>query len=240
MDAVSMLTPLAAANRYSLTLAESWRAQAAEAIRRRGLLRIAGEQGSDFDDGVRKLPHGTHKSGNELGIELRIGAAFEFAERFLGGPALFVAAVAGDRVVGVGNRNDAGAEGDAFAGQSIGITGTVKEFVMVQDHMPDASHRYERFKQLPAVRHMGFHRLPLFRVQRPALVQNAFRDADFSDVVKNRAKTYFLHFGIRQAQRFGKQRRIGGNLLRVTLGVLILGVDGIRERRDRVENGLWQ
>src|SRR6516165_3260754 len=120
-----------------------------------GFLRIAGEQGGGFDDGVGKLPHGAHKSGNELGIELRIGAAFKFAERFLGGPTLFVAAVAGDRVVGVRNRNDAGAEWNASAGQSVGITGTVKEFVMMQDHMPDASHRYERFKQLSAVRHMG-------------------------------------------------------------------------------------
>jgi len=51
---------------------------------------------------------------------LRAGAALEFGESFFGGAAFLVAAVAGDGVVGVGDGDDARANGDVFAGEALG------------------------------------------------------------------------------------------------------------------------
>src|SRR5215469_5037056 len=137
--------------------------KAAESGCPKGFSGIAREQRSDLDDGGRELPHSTQEGGYEPGVELRVGAAFEFAERFVGGPALLVAAVARDGVVGVRNGNDARAQRNGFAAQGVGITGTVEEFVMVYNHLPDAGHRSKRFEQLSAIRHMGLHGLPLVR-----------------------------------------------------------------------------
>ena len=72
---------------------------------------------------------------------------------------------------------------------------------------------------------MLLHGLPLFRIERTALVQDSFRHADFADVVSNARKTDLVDFGLRQAERFGKQRRIGGDLQRVPLREMILRVD---------------
>jgi len=91
----------------------------------------AGEEGGDFDDGVGELAHGADEGLNELGIELGAGAALEFGQGLLGGAAFFVATVAGDGVVGIGDSDDARAKGNAFAGQGFGIAGAVEKFVVV-------------------------------------------------------------------------------------------------------------
>src|SRR5215469_1197646 len=132
MDALSIAASFALGKPITrLHFSRNGPLKAAESGCQKGFSGIAREQRSDLDDGVGELPHGTHEGGNEPGVELRVGAAFEFAERFVGAPALLVAAVARDGVVGVRNGNDARAERNGFAGQGVGIAGTVKEFVMV-------------------------------------------------------------------------------------------------------------
>ncbi len=54
------------------------------------------------------------------------------------------------------------------------------------------------------------------------------------------AQANLFDFRIIHSHRFGDQRRIGGDFLRVALCVVILGVDGKRQRRDRVQHGLRQ
>ena len=51
--------------------------------------------------------------------------------------AFLVGAVAGDGVVGVGNRDDARAQRNLFAGQGVRVAGTIEIFVMVQNHFAD-------------------------------------------------------------------------------------------------------
>jgi hypothetical protein len=74
---------------------------------------------------------------------------------------------------------------------------------------------------------VGFHGFPLFGIECATLVQNGFGDADFADVVKNCAEADFFDFCFGHAHGFGDERCVGGNFLRVALGVVIFGVDRV-------------
>src|SRR5258708_10374286 len=74
----------------------------------------AGEEGGDFDDGVGELAHGADEGLDEMWVELGAGAALEFREGLIGGAGFFVAAVAGDGVVGIGDGDYAGGERGIF------------------------------------------------------------------------------------------------------------------------------
>ena len=111
---------------------------------------------------------------------------------------------------------------------------------MVKNHLADAGERRERIENLGAEGHVRLHGVPLVGIERAALVQNALRDGDFSDVVQHAAEANFFHFEVAHAQAFGDERGVGGHLLRVALGVVVLGVDGERERRDGIEDRLRQ
>ena len=65
-----------------------------------------------------------------------------------------------------------------------------------------------------------------------------FGDADFADIVEDGGQTNLLDFGFGQAERLREQSGVSGNLLGVALGVLILGIDGVGEGSDGIENGL--
>ena len=164
----------------------------------------AGEEGGDFDDGVGELAHGADEGCDQLRIELGAGAAFEFGEGLLGGAAFFVAAVAGDGVVGIGDGDDARAERDAFGGERFRVTGAVEKFMVVQNHFADASERNERLQKFSAEGDVGLHGVPLFEIERAALVENNFRDANLADVVEDGAEADFLDLEIVHAQGFGE------------------------------------
>src|SRR5437660_3162307 len=116
-----------------------------------GAARRTGSSG-DFDDGIRQSAHGAHKNFDDPTIELGVGAALEFGERVGGAARFFVRAVAGDGIVGVGNGDDARAEGDAFARQRGRITRAIEKFVVMQDHFADAAERRERIEDFCAKR----------------------------------------------------------------------------------------
>src|SRR5207249_3391174 len=102
---------------------------------------------------------------DELGIELGTGAALKFREGLIGGAAFFVAAVAGDGVVGIGDGDDAGAEGNAFASEGFGVAGAIEKFVMVQNHFADAGEWNERLEKFSAEGDVSLHGVPFFEVE---------------------------------------------------------------------------
>ena len=84
---------------------------------------------------------------------------------------------------------------------------------------------------------MGLHRFPLGGVERAGLIENGFGDAHFADVVQQPGETNVFDVGGRQVQRLRDHHRVGRYLARMALRVMILGVDGERERRDRLDHG---
>ena len=73
------------------------------------------------------MAHGAGEGLDEFGIELGAGTALEFGERLIGGAAFFVAAVAGDGVVGISNGDNASAERNIVAGEGFGVAGAVEK-----------------------------------------------------------------------------------------------------------------
>src|SRR5467141_2875339 len=62
----------------------------------------------NFNDRVGQLAHSADEKLHNGPVKLRIRAALQLGKRVRGGPSLLVGAIAGDGIVGVGNRDDAG------------------------------------------------------------------------------------------------------------------------------------
>ncbi len=171
-------------------------------------LRGAGEERGDFDDGIGELAHGADEEFDKARVKLRSPQRSSFGKGLFRGAAFFVAAVAGDGVVGIGDGDDARAERNIFSRQCLRVSGSIEKFVMVQDHAADARERHQRLQQFSAEGYVGLHRVPLFQIQRAALIQDRFGDAHFADIVQDRAKANLFHFQFGHAQGFGQQRRV--------------------------------
>ena len=130
-----------------------------------------------------------------------------------GSASLLVAAVAGDGVVGIGDGDDARAEGNTFVGKRLGITGAIEKFVVVQDHKANARERCERLEKFSPEIYVRLHGFPFFGIQRAALIQYVLRDADLSDIVKNCGEANLFDFGFGHAEGFGEQRSVGSHFL---------------------------
>src|SRR5437667_2972207 len=196
-----------------------------------------GGGGGGFDDGVGKLAHGLDEQGNDVGVKLSVAAALEFGEGFGGGAGFFVGAIAGEGVGGGGGGEDARAEWNLVPGHSVRIGRAVEEFVVVADHSADTGEGSQGFENSCAEVDVRLHGFPLVGIERAALVEDGFGDGHLADVVENAGEANLVDFGVVHAQGFGDERRVGGNFLRVALGVVVLGVDGEGQRSDRIEEG---
>ena len=83
---------------------------------------------------------------------------------------------------------------------------------------------------------MALHGFPFIGIERAVFVQDRFHDPDFSNVMQHAAEAHFLDFRAFQANRFGNQDSVAGNLVGMSLSELILGVDGQRERCERIHD----
>src|SRR5208282_3199920 len=128
--------------------------------------------------------HGFYEGTDDFRVELVCSAAFEFGEGFFGVASFLVGALGGDGVVGIGDGDDARAQGDLVAGEAIGIAGAIVKFVMVANHFADAVHGGEGLENFRAEFGVGFHGGPLGGVERAGFIENGFGDADFADVVQ--------------------------------------------------------
>ena len=100
-----------------------------EALRRRGRERRRRDGG--------KAAVVADEASDRSGVELRPGLAREHVERALVAGRAAVGAVGGDRVEGVGDGDDAGAERDLLAGEPVRIALPVEPLVVVADHRGD-------------------------------------------------------------------------------------------------------
>src|ERR1700676_1256337 len=198
---------------YALTDREEEMVAACEERGPRSGLGVAGGAGGHFDDGIGELAHGSDEHLDDGPVKLSVGAALEFGEGFRRTAAFLVRGVAGDGVVGIGHGDDARAERNAFAGESIGITGAIEEFVMMENHLANARERNEGVQNLCSKFPVGLHGFPLFGIERTALVQNSLRDGYFADVVEHATESNLLNLCIAHVERLGDEGGVGGDLL---------------------------
>src|SRR5260370_1346472 len=108
----------------------------------------------NFDDGVRQRAHGVDEEFYDGSVKLRIRATLQLGESVCRSSGLLIRTVAGDRIVGVGDGNDASTQGDFLPGQCLWIARTIEEFVVVQYHIADARERREGVEDLRAKLHV--------------------------------------------------------------------------------------
>src|ERR1700681_4342472 len=85
---------------------KTWRSISANRIIADGSSERRRGYGGDFNDGIGELPHGAHEGFHDGGVELSVGAAFEFLEAVGRGAASFVDAITSDGVIRVGHGDD--------------------------------------------------------------------------------------------------------------------------------------
>ena len=99
-------------------------------------------------------------------------------------PPRLIAAVAGDRVVGVGDGDDARAERDVVALEPVGVARAVVALVVVAHHRADPRQQLDVGDDAVADGRMAAHDAHLGVVELRRLAQDLLGDADLADVVQ--------------------------------------------------------
>src|ERR1700722_14093138 len=73
------------------------------------------------DQRIGQFTHAGNKYPHQLGIKLRVAAAFKFPESFFRCPCFLVGALGCDGVISVGNRDDSSAHRNLTAGEPFWI-----------------------------------------------------------------------------------------------------------------------
>jgi hypothetical protein len=135
---------------------------------------------------------------NDVRIKLRTGAAQDLIEGNLVWHCLAVATVGSDSVVSISDCEDAGAEGDAFSGETIRIASAVEAFVMMSNNWSSCAKELNRFDDARSDHSVTFHLLELQDRQFGGFEENGVGNGDFADVMQQRSSLQDgeLHGGI--------------------------------------------
>ena len=112
--------------------------------------------------------------------------------------------------------------------------------MVVLDHLLHTAEAADRLEDAGAVLDVRLHRLPFVGVERPALIQDGFRDAHLADVVEHAGQAHLLDFRFAEPDRLGQERSVAGYFLRMALRVVVLRVDGKGQRADRFDHSRRQ
>jgi len=129
----------------------------------------------------------------------------------------------GDRIVGVGDRDDLRQERNRLFLQAIGVARSVDGFVVMQDDRGDLRDSFaaDRREDVVAATRMGSHDAHLFLVEATRLEQHAVGDADLADVVQFRRELQGRQVVGRQAARLSGLEREAAGASGVRGGVLV-------------------
>src|SRR5215469_719778 len=131
-------------------------------------------------------------------------------QRFLRTERRTIRTVLDERVIHVGNLEDARLERDLFSAQAVRIAASVKAFMMMADHRKDPPKRLQRSTNFFSGHGMLPNHFGFFRAETPRLQQDTVRNADFSDVMKQAAQSQFLQLFFGHAEVLSELRRIIG------------------------------
>ena len=128
----------------------------------------------------------------QLGGEQAAFAIEDHIYRLVVGDGGFVDPGGGQGVVGVGQANRLGADGDLVALESLGVAVAIPPLVVIQANIIDVAQIHgvadvaDLLGQLAAHGGVGLHDLELLRGQRAGLGEDLVRNGDLADVVKGR------------------------------------------------------
>ena len=191
----------------------------AAAVGPRGRPRRLGRQRRGPGDG-QDAPVGqlADEELDALGVELAPGVAAQLVDRLGRGPRAAVGAIAGHRVVGVGDEEDARGVGDRRAREAVGVAGAVEALVGMADPGRHGLQALDPSDDLgPGSRVLG-HQGVLLGCQRPRLAQDVLGDADLAHVVEHRGEAHEAHLRLGPAQARGDRGGVVGHGVGVLVG----------------------
>jgi hypothetical protein len=178
------------------------------------------------------------EDARQLGVELPAGRRPELVERPLEGSCGSVGAVVGDGIEGVDEPDDPGADRDVLAAQVARVAGPIPMLVVVADDRPEGGEGAERGADALSDLGMAPDEFPLVVIERTALRQDRIGDADLADVMEQGAIGDGIELGGREAEADPEPPGEEREPLAVMLGLGVLGLDGVRQRRDHRMSGL--
>src|SRR5499427_982012 len=151
-----------------------------------------------------------------------------------------VRAVRGERVVHVGDGHDARAQGNRRAGKPVGVAAAIVALVMVADDQRAVGEELERGHDLGAGERVPSHHAPLVVGERTGLAQDALGYGDLAKVVEESRVRDGRRLPAPAACRLGEPTREGGDTIRVTSRVLVLGFERVGETKQALEDRALQ
>ena len=166
--------------------------------------------------------------GDDSRVELRARVAPELGERLLGARSVAVAPLGRDRVVRVGDEDDARAERDLLAREPVRVARAVPVLVVVLDPDVDGADVHaveERRAELGMVRELPL----LVRSQGARLLEHPVGDRDLAEVVETTGELELLDLLVLELQPPGDRLDEQRDALGVRARVLVLRVDDADE-----------
>ncbi len=142
--------------------------------------------------------------------------------------------VGGDGVVDVGELEDLRRHRELAALEPVGIPAAVELLVVPADDRQEVAQALERLADALPDDGVLVHHDPLLVGQPARLVDDLVRDPDLADVVQDAALPQGLAGVLVEAGEPPPLDGQGSHALGVTLGVRVLGLDGVRQREDHL------
>lgn len=168
---------------------------------------------------------------DEVGIELRAATVQNDVRGNRGVPAGAIPPGVGDRIVRIGDADNACVQGNLDAPEAAGISGAIPAFVVTEDAFPEvgveSGHGLEHFG---APLGMRGDQLPFARRESMVIVYHIIdRGMDLSDVVKECEALDAAALAVVEVRRARENQRVGSNAADVGSGLVIVGVDSVQK-----------
>src|SRR5499425_1644499 len=185
-----------------------------------------------------------HHRGEENGNQALIERATPFRPEPLARVTIrergAVRAVRGERVVHVGDGHDARAQGNRRAGKSVGVAAAIVALVMMANDERAVGEELERGHDLGAGERVPSHHAPLVVGERTGLAQDALGYGDLAKVVEESRVRDGRRFPAPAACRLCEPTSEGGDTIRVTSRVLVLGCERVGKTKQALEDRALQ
>jgi len=184
---------------------------------------LFGDGGEDFDD---------------FGVELRAGAAANFFAGVGHRQSAAVGAVTDHGVERVGDRENAGAEGNLVAFQAARIAGAVVELLVSKDDFRRIAEKRDADEHVVADFAVLAHDLLFVIGQRAWFAENAVGDSHFADIMKEGGARENGQVRGGNGHGFSDRNGESGDALTMAFGLGVLQVEGAAEGFESVVVGL--
>src|SRR5438128_1548836 len=181
-------------------------------------------------DGLEQLEGNLEEVLHRVGIEVRPRAAGDLLAGRLEGDGHRVGPVESHGVEGVRHCEDPRPEWDHLAAQPERIPGAVPALVVVIHDGHGAPEKGDALDEAAPEVRVGAHDLPLVGREGPGLEEDAVRDADLADVVKEHAVLDVTELAVGQSVGAGKGQGVADHAPGVSVGAHVTRVESGAER----------